>query len=188
MWRFKWVNDLCLINFILQLSDLGYKEYIECFSNDQFICFNFSINVHTPQCVWKGGWMGEDKTQFLDWLADQISNNLMMKRGLKWWSFQSKIYSKIFKNYFPKIKRLESNIELKSSNNSFFKIIQILNNFKIFEDHRIRKFRNFINLKKTRLFKWEKNKWMLLLCKQRRHAELIQLIYKAGAFTYFLLT
>ena len=174
MWRFKWVNDLCLINFILQLSDLGYKEYIECFSNDQFICFNFSINVHTPQCVWKGGWMGEDKTQFLDWLADKISNNLMMKRGLKWWSFQSKIYSKIFKNYFPKIKRLESNIELKSSNNSFFKIIQILNNFKIFEDHRIRKFRNFINLKKTRLFKWEKNKWMLLLCKQRRHAELFQ--------------
>ena len=137
---------------------------------------------------WKGGWMGEDKTQFLDWLADQISNNLMMKRGLKWWSFQSKIYSKIFKNYFPKIKRLESNIELKSSNISFFKIIHILNKFKIFEDHRIRKFRNFINLKKTRLFKWEKNKWMLLLCKQRRHAELIQLIYKAGAFTYFLLT
>ena len=49
-----------------------------------------------------------------------------------------------------------SNIDSKSSNNTFFYIIKILNKFKIFKYHRMGKFSNNIDLKKLDFLSEEK--------------------------------
>ena len=73
--------------------------------------------------------------------------------------------------------RSSSNIEWKSSNNTYLNIIELLFfNIAFFSNLRIIELENLvITLTLENLtFKWEKNKWTLPLCKQRCHAELIQ--------------
>ena len=53
-------------------------------------------------------------------------------------------------------------------------MVEILNKFKIFEHHRIVNFSSNIDLRKQDILSQGKNKSPLPLCKQIRHAELIQ--------------
>ena len=71
-------------------------------------------------------------------------------------SFQCLLYNHYYRYVILLASSFCSNIVSKSSNYPFFNIIKILNKFKIFHDHQIRKFSNNIDMRKLDFLSLEK--------------------------------
>ena len=88
--------------------------------------------------------------------------------------------------------RLDSNIESKSSNITFFNIIEIFNKLKIFENHRIQNFSDNIDLRKQVFLSAEKISERSGFVNKVNSIKFVLLIplfvYKARVVTYYFRT